>query len=214
MSGSRKRSFYDLEIYRRYEAIADRLWALASKWEFPFNKHPGFQMLRAVDSIGANIAEAIGRYHFRETLQFLYYARGSLTETVHWIRQATRRDLITAPENLDLTKDCQILHKKLNAFIAAQRNRSPKVSEPEKPTYENEPANRNWSTELKSLETRIAYESQNNPQLPFNQPSPKNDRPPIPNSKQPTANSQLSSAQMASANQEPTAKNKQLTANS
>ena len=54
----------------------------------------GIQLTRAADSIGANIAEATGRWHQRDQIRFLLHARGSLAEVEHWIGAATRRGLL------------------------------------------------------------------------------------------------------------------------
>jgi four helix bundle protein len=78
-------------------------------------------MLRAVDSIGANIAESVGRGHARDSRNFLFYARGSVAETQHWIRVAIRRALL-APETVEQLRDTStVLYKQLNAFIRAQK---------------------------------------------------------------------------------------------
>jgi len=90
-------------------------------------------LLRAVDSIGANIAESIGRGHYKESIHFLYYARGSLTETVHWIRTAERRPLIPTTTSEELLDSCVILHKQINAFIRAQTPGNNQVAEEEPP---------------------------------------------------------------------------------
>jgi len=38
-------------------------------------------MVRAADSIPANIAEGYGRYFYKESKQFYFYSRGSIQET-------------------------------------------------------------------------------------------------------------------------------------
>src|SRR6185503_862429 len=77
--------------------------------------------MEAVDSVGANIAESVGRAHFKESRNFLIYARGSMAETEHCIRQSVRRKLFK-PEIIDtLRSESKILHKQLNAFMAAQQ---------------------------------------------------------------------------------------------
>lgn len=44
----------------------------------------GGQFVRAIDSIGANIAEGYGRYHYLDRIKFYYNARGSLFESKYW----------------------------------------------------------------------------------------------------------------------------------
>ena len=54
----------------------------------------GQQLVKAADSIGANIAESAGRFHPNDVIRFLYYARGSLRETRFWLKRAIHRHLI------------------------------------------------------------------------------------------------------------------------
>ncbi len=129
VSGTQGRAFYDLEIYQRYEKLSDLLWDEVDRWEYRHQQHPGNQMLRAVDSIGANIAESIGRGHYKEGQQFLNYARGSVTETQHWIRRAVKRGLIQKQNLSDLRSTSIILHKQLNAFKRAQKPLAPAKSQ-------------------------------------------------------------------------------------
>lgn len=50
--------------------------------------------MRAADSVGANIAEAAGRWHRADQRRFLLIARGSLYETEHWMARAEKRGLL------------------------------------------------------------------------------------------------------------------------
>ena len=68
----------DLDIYRICEGLSDRFWVEVDQWEHFARDTVGKQLVRAIDSVGANIAESHGRYYYRDKLNFLYYARGSI----------------------------------------------------------------------------------------------------------------------------------------
>lgn len=81
------------------------------------------QITRAADSVGANIAESGGRFHAADVCNFLYFARGSLRETIFWLRRAYVRNLIPAEVYDSLVQDLEQLAKEINASITHQRNR-------------------------------------------------------------------------------------------
>jgi len=111
----------EIEVYVLAEEIADKWWEIVSRWS-PFAKDTvGKQLIRAVDSIGANIAESYGRYHFAEKINFLYYARGSLYEAKFFVRRARKRNLITQAEFDEMMNDLQTLAPKLNAYINSKK---------------------------------------------------------------------------------------------
>jgi four helix bundle protein len=56
-----KTNFEKLRVYRLAEDLADRIWAVVLNWDYLAKDTLGKQMVRAADSIGANIAEGTGR---------------------------------------------------------------------------------------------------------------------------------------------------------
>ena len=56
-----KTNFEKLHVYRLAEALADGIWAVVLGWNYFARDTVGKQMVRAADSIGANIAEGTGR---------------------------------------------------------------------------------------------------------------------------------------------------------
>ncbi len=58
----------DLEIYQMAEDLSDRIWEICIKWDYFAKDTIGKQLVRAADSISANIAEGHGRYHFKLNL--------------------------------------------------------------------------------------------------------------------------------------------------
>jgi len=77
----------------------------------------GKQLIRAADSIGANIAEGIGRGSFPENRRFVRIARGSLNETKHWLRRAYKRHLLNDGHIEQLKPLIDELSPRLNAYL-------------------------------------------------------------------------------------------------
>jgi four helix bundle protein len=107
----------ELNVYKLSMEVASRLWDEVAKWHY-FNKNTvGMQLIRAVDSISANIAEGFGRYSFKENKQFCYYSRGSLYETKVWLKKASERNLISSNDYEELSNKLDLLGIKLNNYI-------------------------------------------------------------------------------------------------
>jgi len=108
--------FEDLRVLKSAEGIADSIWKRLVRWDEFAKDVVGKQLARAADSIGANVAESFGRFHFGEKLQFLYYAPGSLFETKYWLNRVRERELMTTDEVQDYALRLTDLAKQLNAF--------------------------------------------------------------------------------------------------
>src|SRR5437763_1209155 len=87
-------AFRDLRAYQLAAELSDELHALVGRWPARDRDTHGDQLMRSVDSIGANIAEASGRWYRTEQRRLLYIARGSLLETEHWMMRAETRGLL------------------------------------------------------------------------------------------------------------------------
>ena len=77
----------------------------------------GRQIVRAADSIGANIAEGAGRGSFKDNRRFVKIGRGSLNEVKHWLRRAYRRNLLTREQVQHLKPIIDELAPRLNAYL-------------------------------------------------------------------------------------------------
>jgi len=119
-------SLEDIRVLKSAEQIADAVYKIASGWEeFPRDV-VGKQISRAADSIGANIAESFGRFHFGEKIQFLYYARGSVFKTKYWLNLAVARGLISSSVSLAYIAQLTDIARQINLFAASlkgQRSR-------------------------------------------------------------------------------------------
>jgi len=118
------KSLNDLEIYREAMRLGEVVWGIVIQWDFLAKDTVGKQLIRAADSIAANLAEGHGRFHFKENQKFCYYSRGSLTETQTWIEKAARRELIDSEMARQLYRELEDLRKRLNAYIKSIGSKS------------------------------------------------------------------------------------------
>ncbi len=109
--------FENLEVYRLAERIADEIWKIVMTWDGFARNTVGSQIVRAADSIGANIAEGCGRGTHLDNKRFVRTARGSLNETRHWLRRAYQRGLLSEAEVNRLKPWIRELGPRLNAYL-------------------------------------------------------------------------------------------------
>jgi len=107
----------ELEIYKLAMSSSNDIWEIYLQLPKQFKFNMGDQVLRSIDSIGANIAEGFGRYHYRDSMRFYYNARGSLFESKHWLELLLNRNLIDKEKYRLLKDKLDTLGIKLNNFI-------------------------------------------------------------------------------------------------
>jgi len=74
-------------------------------------------LVRAIDSIAANLSEGYGRYHFKEAKHFSYYSRGSLFESKTWLTKAKNRNLLDEEKFNEMMSTIDDISVKLNNYI-------------------------------------------------------------------------------------------------
>ena len=104
------------------ERTSDRIHFIVRDWTQSYKRTIGLQLVRAADSVGANIIEGCGRQHRLDSLRFLYIARGSLDETRYWIRRAVQRDIIPELDGRSLETSCERISQGLSHFITFRRS--------------------------------------------------------------------------------------------
>lgn len=126
-------AFEDLRVLKEVEGLADDVWMMVSRWGDFERDTVGKQLARSIDSIGANVAESFGRYHYGEKLQFLYCACGSVFESKYWLKRVLSRDLAQRDQTELLIERVGQIAKQVNALAKStkkQRKSSTKLREP------------------------------------------------------------------------------------
>lgn len=97
--------------------LGNEIWEIVKKWDRFERDTMGKQLIRAVDSVAANIGEGFGRYHYKDVKNFGYFSRGSLFETKTWLSKAHDRGLISDDDHGEITNKINNLGVKLNNYI-------------------------------------------------------------------------------------------------
>ena len=122
----------ELQVYQLSMELGEKIWKIVMKWDYFAKDTVGKQLVRAVDSIAANLSEGYGRYHYKESRHFGYYSRGSLFETKTWITKAHNRGMTNDLDFGEIIKSVDIIGVKINNYInSIGRGSNNKVSENE-----------------------------------------------------------------------------------
>jgi len=122
----RYKSFEDTPVWQRAHGLVLKIYEISTRFPKEEMYSLTSQIRRAVISVEANIAEAFGRYHYLDKLNFYYNARGSLEESKsHWM---TTKDLkyITQDKYEELKIEIEQVEEELNKIIVTLRNKSEK----------------------------------------------------------------------------------------
>jgi four helix bundle protein len=113
-----------MELFRMYVEVADWVWSAVSDWPSLAQDTVGKQLIRAADSVGANLVEGDGRYGDADALHFFVVARASARETRYWLQRAAVRGLITSEVAGARIQEITSATRLLNILIRYRRNRS------------------------------------------------------------------------------------------
>lgn len=111
----------DIKAYQSAFALSNEVWEIAIKWKIFEKDTLGKQLVRAIDSISANIAEGFGRHHKNDKIKFYIIARGSLLECMDWIEKAKTRNLIDSQQYEKMATALKNLPREINILIKQTR---------------------------------------------------------------------------------------------
>lgn len=115
-----KEGFKELEIWHDAKNLAVEIYKITMKGELTRDFGLRDQIRRAAVSIPSNIAEGDERYSNKESIRFLYIAKGSLAELHTQLIIANEIGYINNKQLKDIEEWCKILGKKIGALIKAR----------------------------------------------------------------------------------------------
>ncbi len=110
-------SFTDLEVWKKARALRNNITDLVKSFPVDEKYRLNDQIIRSSRSIGNNIAEGHGRFHYAEAAKFLINARGSAAETINHLIIALDNEFINEQQFDKFKKDCEECMKMINGYI-------------------------------------------------------------------------------------------------
>ena len=117
------KDFREMEVWKKAINVAEMIFRLTDS--LPKKEDYGLtsQIRRSALSVSANIAEAFGRYHNNDKINFYYFSRGSLCETKSHLEYGKRVGYFSIENIKDIETTIDAIYLDLNKIIKSIRNR-------------------------------------------------------------------------------------------
>jgi len=110
----------DLEVYKLARELSKIGWKAYESLDWRDKKINGDQFIESTDSVGANIAEGYGRFHYLDKIKFFYNSRASLNEcNNYWLELLNERGKVDSKKYKEFKTIAEKLSLKLNNFISS-----------------------------------------------------------------------------------------------
>ena len=110
-------AFTDLEVWKKARILRNNITALVKTFPNEEKFRLTDQIVRSSRSIGNNIAEGHGRFHYNDASRFLINARGSAAETIDHLIIASDNKFINGQTLETLKQDCEECMRMINGYI-------------------------------------------------------------------------------------------------
>jgi four helix bundle protein len=110
-------SFTDLETWKQSRKIRNIISDLVKNFPGDEKFRLTDQIIRSSRSIGNNLAEGHGRFHYQDNIRFCIIARGSLTETLDHLIVALDEKIISEEVLDSFQTDYESCLKLINGYI-------------------------------------------------------------------------------------------------
>lgn len=115
--------YRQLKAWSESRDLAVLIYKLCVKRAKSIDRGLANQIRRAAISIPSNIAEGNGRGTNRDSLRFLYVARGSLCELESQMDVCQRAGLIEAEDSLNITDQMRLVGRLIGGLIVYRKSR-------------------------------------------------------------------------------------------
>lgn len=119
-------AFTDLEVWKKSRTLRNTITELVKSFPAEEKYRLTDQIIRSSRSIGNNIAEGHGRFHYIDASKFLVTARGSASETIDHLIIAEDNKFISKENSEQLQKDCDEIMRMINGYTAYLRKQAEK----------------------------------------------------------------------------------------
>ncbi|MDB5005703.1 MAG: hypothetical protein JWQ84_475 [Mucilaginibacter sp.] len=110
-------SFTDLDVWKKARVLRNNISDLVKTFSLDEKYRLTDQIIRSSRSIGNNIAEGHGRFHYADAAKFLVNARGSAAETIDHLVIALDNKFIDEKLFDAFKQDCEECMKMINGYI-------------------------------------------------------------------------------------------------
>jgi four helix bundle protein len=110
-------SFTDMETWKQSRKIRNYVSDLVKKFPVDEKFRLIDQIIRSSRSIGNNLAEGHGRFHYQDNIRFCIMARGSLTETLDHLIIALDEKIISEETLQSFQPEYESCLKLINGYI-------------------------------------------------------------------------------------------------
>jgi four helix bundle protein len=117
------KDFREMSVWKDAMKVAEVVFTVTNN--LPRKEDYGFtsQIRRSALSVSANIAEAFGREHVNDKINFYYYSRGSLLETKSHLIYGKRVGYISPESFVGLEEIIDRIYLEINKIIKSIKSR-------------------------------------------------------------------------------------------
>ena len=124
------KGFRDLMVWKRAKDLAVTIYRLTESGAFSRDFGLRDQIRRAAVSIASNIAEGDERDTNKDSVRFLYIAKGSLAEVTTQTIIATEIGYLNEADSKYIESECEAVGKMLGSLIKARTKPRPITHDP------------------------------------------------------------------------------------